>query len=128
MSRFNYYELWDMPESEQEELLGEDIGKDYPCIVVELDEPTANNFYSRRFAPLMILEYDSFNGRIFQIHLASIDDTSVNCQLDVKKMFIRPDEARVKLEQWLKRSNYFVNMFALNHLCHTFGPFKDNYN
>lgn len=128
-SRKGIYQLWDLTEQEQLELLGSDIGERYPVIVVELDEMTQRWFYGKRFAPLSIRQYPLHTTEeVFQIILNSIDDSSLNMLWHVKEMTMRPDEARVKIDEWLKRTNYFVNVKGVEHFCYLFGKFEVSYN
>lgn len=130
MSRKGIYQLWDLTEQEQSELLGSDIGERYPIIVVELDEMTQRWFYNERFAPLTIRQYmlSSTREDAFQIILNSIDDSSLNMLWHSKEMAMRPDEARVKIDEWLKRTNYFVNAKGFENFCNLFGKFEVSYN
>jgi hypothetical protein len=120
--------IWEFTEDEQKELLGTDIGEKYPEIVVELDEWSKRMFYNRRFAPMTIYQYKCQMRQedVFQIVLDSIDDTSVNMTWEVKKMDMRPDEARVMLDEWLKRTNYFINLRGLEAFCNIFGKYHLN--
>ena len=54
------YGLWRLTEDEQRAFLGEDIGKEHPIIVVELDEQSMGYFYNERFAePFEIVGNDA---------------------------------------------------------------------
>jgi len=112
------YDLWDLPEDEQESLLGMDVGLIDETIIVELDKPSQSLFYGKRFAPLVISEYSAPTyPSMFRILLKSIDDASLNIQCPVKKMSMPPYKARMELQEWLKRSNYFVNLKGLENYC-----------
>ena len=114
----NIYDLWDLPEEEQEKLLGVDVGITEETIIVELDKPSQAHLYNRRFAPIIISEYTvPTYPPIFQIYVKSIDDASLNIQCPVKEMSMAPYEARLELQEWLKRSNYFVNLKGLENYC-----------
>mgnify|MGYP000125937704 CR=1 FL=1 len=122
------YDLWQFTEAEQQALLGTDIGTKEPSIVVELDLWSTRVFYNERFAPLIIRQYEcrSRQTEVFQVILHSIDDVSINMIWTVKRMDIKPDEARQLLDEWLKRSNYFVNLRGLESFCNVFGNYESN--
>lgn len=124
----NVYDLWKFTEKEQAELLGADIGTSFPMIIVELDEWSKGWFYNRTYAPLTMKQYKCpMSGReIYQIILHSVDDASVNMVWEVSKMRLYPYEVKDKLIEWLKRSNYFVNLNGLKAFCTLFGKYEDN--
>ncbi len=121
------YDLWDLTEEEQEKLLGMDVGIEEEIIIVELDAPSQSRFYGRKFAPIEISEYTAPSyPSIFRVLAYSIDDASLNIQCPVKKMSMAPYEARLELKEWLKRSNYFVNLKGLeNYVLWNFCPKAD---
>lgn len=118
------FDLWKFSIEEQAELLGTDIGDECTIIVIELDERSQYCFYNQRFAPLVIQEI----GLNFQIQALSIDDRSLRMTWEVKKMSMHTFEARQKLDDWLKRTNYFVNLKGLEDFCNLFGGFDVDYN
>jgi hypothetical protein len=130
LSMQSVYDLWQFTESEQQALLGTDIGTKEPSIVVELDLWSTRMFYNERFAPLIIRQCECRDRRteVFQVILHSIDDASVNMTWTVKSMNIKPYEARQLLDEWLKRSNYFVNLRGLEAFCNVFGKYESNNN
>lgn len=131
MKTDNFYDLWKLPQDEQEILLGEDIGLSTPTIIVELDVASQQHFYNERFAPLCIKQYEvpSLKAEVFQVILHSIDDHSLNMTWEVKKMRVPSYEARQWIENWLKRTNYFVNFKGFEHFCICiFGKAKVDYN
>lgn len=129
MKTGNFYDLWQFTEDEQRELLGEDIGTKDPTIVVELDEYSMRHFYNNRFAPIVIRQYPTVgNVELFQVIVYSIDDCSLNMTWEVKKMSMRPDEARLKIDEFLKRTNYFIVLKGFESFCKLFGEFEVHYN
>lgn len=117
------YEFWKMTDAAQQEWLGKDVGQEYPTIVVELDEASTRFFYNRRFAILRITQDEEF-----QVYLESVDDACLNMRWEVKNMQMPPQEARDNIHQWLKRSNYFLNLKGFENFCEImFGKCKIDY-
>jgi hypothetical protein len=126
----NLYDLWKLPELEQQEFLGQDIGIAEPCLIIELDEQSQRWFYNNRFAPLIMRQYRSpmINADVFQIIVYSIDDAFLNMHWVVTEMTCQPWEARLKVTEWLTRTGYFVNLAGLEAFCTLFGKAEVQYN
>lgn len=125
-----FYDLWEFTKDEQKQLVGTDVGKNNPVIIVQLDEATQRRFYNEPFAPLSMREYKMAGNRVFRIILHSIDDTHLNMAWHYQDMDCFPYQAIEEVQNWLKRSNYFVNAKGLEDFCVTmFGkPFQLDYN
>lgn len=125
----NFYDLWKFTEDEQRQLLGEDIGVETPTIVVELDEWSLRRFYNNRFAPITIREYQLHDKTpVFQVIVHSIDDASLNMFWRREKMQVLPYQARQMIDEWLKRTNYFINLKGFEAFCQLFGECTVDYN
>jgi len=108
------YQLFTFTEEEQRELLGTDIGGEYPVLVVELDKQSQRCFYNRRYAPMSIRQYESHGSlpptEVFQVIVHSIDDSSLNMTWEVSKMDVSTHVARSLITEWLERTGYFLNL------------------
>lgn len=126
----DFDDLWKFSIDEQKELVGTDIGQGYPIIVVELDEWSTRMMYNERYAPITIRQYECRTrlAEVFQIVINSIDDAAYNILWEVKKMDYRPDEVREQIDNWLKRTNYFVNIIGFLTFCNIFGKYEENHN
>ena len=125
----NIYELWKFSQEEQRDLLGSDIGDEYPAIVVELDKQSQSCFYNERYAPMTIRQYESFGPvELFQVIVHSIDDSSLNMTWEVSKMKIPPHQVRLLITEWLERTGFFMNLKGFETFCTMFGECDVHHN
>lgn len=112
------YHMWKESDAFLLSLIGTEIESGW--LLVELDEATQGRFYDRRFAPLQIIQKyqsPSDDNPFFRIYLASSDDGCLSMWWSYGKMNLYPYEAEQKLLEWLKRTNYFVNLAGLEDFC-----------
>ncbi len=123
-------DFWALSEQEQKVLLGEDVGISQPCFVVELDPHSQRRFYNKPYVPLGFwIEPNPNGGQEFHVCVESVDDSVLHMIWQTGEMEATPATAMAQIENWLARTNYFINLKGFEDVCLIFGSrLKVEYN